>query len=251
MVLVVQSDQKHQQRIRDNLTKIGIRCECTGNGVSGFHQFLSRHYALVILDVYLNDGCGLDICQRIRQHNFEQPIMFVSASVSDTDRILGLELGADDFLSEPYCNREFQARVKVQLRHHQAHTVNESETKGHELRVGPLLLDEKQHYAEWYGREIELTAKEFTLLGYLARNPNQVFTRAQLLQAVWGYAHNGYEHNINSHINRLRNKLNRCTPGGGPIQTVWGVGYKFTPANCEGAQVRLAHAQQLVFTERA
>ena len=161
---------------------------------------------------------------------------------SDNDRILGLELGADDYMTKPFSIRELQARVRTQLRRVHAlsdksktefASQNETSQSGqNEVQssnstcIGQLLVDHRYHQVTYKDNVINLTSTEFELLGFLCKNPDQVFSRAQLLDSVWGYNHSGYEHTVNSHINRLRNKLEEDCAEPQIIQTVWGVGYK-------------------------
>ena len=155
----------------------------------------------------------------------------LTAKSSELDRVLGLELGADDYLTKPFSMLELAARVKgVFRRAEQAAALKAAAAAAPAaavIEVEGLAIDVERHEARVAGRAVELTAKEFELLVYFARSPGRVFTRAQLLDQVWGYSHSGYEHTVNSHINRLRNKIERDPANPDYIQTVWGVGYKF------------------------
>jgi len=156
----------------------------------------------------------------------------VTSRDSEIDRVLGLELGADDYMSKPFSVRELQARVRSQLR--RIHLVAQREQQNSQqqqpeqhLTVGELQIDNISHRTLLAGKELDLTSTEFDLLLFLASHPEQVFSREQLLSSVWGYHHSGYEHTVNSHINRLRNKVERNATKPEIVQTVWGVGYKF------------------------
>jgi DNA-binding response OmpR family regulator len=150
----------------------------------------------------------------------------LTARASEFDRVLGLEVGADDYMTKPFSILELVARVKVQLRRldNDPARVNRAPAT---LRRGEMVIDPARRIVSIGAREIDLTAKEFDLLEHMARDPGRVYTRAQLLGAVWGYSHSGYEHTVNAHINRLRNKI-ELDPGNPQyVRTVWGVGYKF------------------------
>jgi DNA-binding response OmpR family regulator len=152
----------------------------------------------------------------------------LTAKSSELDRVLGLELGADDYLVKPFSMLELAARVKAILRRQEHFEAASAAAPAATLiEAGELRIDLDRHEVLVAGRAVDLTAKEFELLVYFARAPGRVFTRAQLLDQVWGYTHSGYEHTVNSHINRLRNKIERDPAQPAHIQTVWGVGYRF------------------------
>ena len=167
----------------------------------------------------------------------------LTSKTSETDRVLGLELGADDYMTKPFSIRELQARVRTQLR--RVHALNDrsqnevpiqnnnnprdgdqNTNSNNSTCIGQLLVDHRYHQVTYKDKAINLTSTEFELLGFFCKNPDQVYSRAQLLDGVWGYNHSGYEHTVNSHINRLRNKLEEDCADPKIIQTVWGVGYK-------------------------
>lgn len=185
---------------------------------------------LVILDIMLPGCNGLDVCKSVRQRNPVLPILMLTALSGEADRVIGLELGADDYLTKPFSIRECIARVKALLRRSQIHQQAPADEKqvAEQLQLSELLLNTATREAILDGVMLELTAREFDLLFYMAENQGRVFSRTQLLDAVWGYSHDGYEHTVNTHINRLRNKLKRNNNRPDFIQTVWGVGYKFT-----------------------
>jgi len=161
------------------------------------------------------------------------PIIITSARASEVHRILGLELGADDYLAKPFSMLELVARVKALLRRVEAMAQNARIDAG-ELAVAGLRIDPVARTAQVEGRALELTPREFDLLYFFARHPGQVYSRMDLLNQVWGYQHDGYEHTVNTHINRLRNKIERDPASPQRIQTVWGRGYKLVDGN-EGA----------------
>jgi DNA-binding response OmpR family regulator len=143
------------------------------------------------------------------------------------DRVVGLEIGADDYVTKPFSIRELLARVKAILRRVEELTTGVKADMPAVIRAGGIVIDPEKRSATLEGKPVDLTAKEFDLLLHFARNPGKVYTRSQLLDAVWGYGHDGYEHTVNSHINRLRTKVEKDPANPAYIKTVWGVGYKF------------------------
>lgn len=231
-VLVVEDDLDIADLIRVNLVELGIEIEHQGDGNVALQCALENNYALLILDVMLPGISGLDICRQVRDKKPEQAIIMLTAKNSETDRVLGLELGADDYMTKPFSVRELQARVRSQLRKvhvMQQANVGQEQVDEKPLVIGSLSINQKNHQVMFEGKELDLTATEFELLFHLASHPNQVFSRSQLLESVWGYHHSGYEHTVNSHINRLRAKIENDATTPKIVQTVWGVGYKFNP----------------------
>lgn len=235
-ILVVEDDLDIAELIRVNLSELGIEIDHFDNGRKALLSAMENDYALLILDVMLPEVSGLDICRQVRDKKPEQAIIMLTAKNSETDRVLGLELGADDYMTKPFSTRELQARVRSQLRKvevlRQASRTNERDDEK-PLVVGSLVINQKNHIAVFADNTLDLTATEFELLYHLASHPNQVFTRSQLLESVWGYHHSGYEHTVNSHINRLRAKIETDATSPQIVQTVWGVGYKFNPSGVD------------------
>lgn len=228
-VLIVEDDPDIADLIRVNIQELGIETEHLADGQAALDRALAEDFTLLMLDVMLPNVSGLDICRRVREAKPEQAILMLTAKNSETDRVLGLELGADDYMTKPFSVRELQARVRSQLR--KAHILlqksNSQQSESQQiLRLGKLTIDQHTHEARLTDKPLDLTATEFDLLYYFARHPNQVFSRSQLLEAVWGYHHSGYEHTVNSHINRLRAKVETDATNPQIVQTVWGVGYK-------------------------
>jgi DNA-binding response OmpR family regulator len=230
-VLVIEDDPDVGRLITLQLAELDCECRLVDDGVAGLAEAKAGRYDLVILDLMLPRLDGLQICRRLRAAELETAILMLTAKSSELDRVLGLELGADDYLTKPFSMLELAARVKGVFRRAEqlaavkaAAAAAPSSTR---IELADLSIDVERHEARVAGRPVELTAKEFELLVYFARSPGRVFTRAQLLDQVWGYSHSGYEHTVNSHINRLRNKIERDPANPDFIQTVWGVGYKF------------------------
>ncbi len=234
-VLIVEDDPDIADLIRVNLIELGIHTTLANNGEKGLNAAKQHDFDLLILDIMLPELSGLDICREIRQQKPQQAILMLTAKNSETDRVLGLELGADDYMSKPFSVRELQARVRSHLRRTDVFRQRVSQEQSDApLQVGQLSVFDKQHLIRLRGEQLDLTATEYDLLHHLAKHPNQVFSRTQLLESVWGYHHSGYEHTVNSHINRLRAKIEPDATDPQIIQTVWGVGYRLNPEGVGG-----------------
>ena len=229
-VLVVEDDPDIGRLVTLQLAELDCESRLIADGVTALAEAQSGGYDLVVLDVMLPRMDGLQICRRLRESDKHTPVLMLTAKSAELDRVLGLELGADDYLTKPFSMLELAARVKGVFRRaeQQAAAKAAAQPSAMHIEVDGLRLDLERHEASVGGRAVELTAKEFELLAYFARAPGRVFSRAQLLDQVWGYSHSGYEHTVNSHINRLRNKIERDPGNPDYIQTVWGVGYRFS-----------------------
>ena len=228
-ILVVEDDQDINKLIAMNLKDMNHHVDTCDNGRRGFEMASSGQYDLMVLDLMLPEMDGLEICRNLRAANVLTPILMLTARDSEADRIVGLEMGADDYLTKPFSVRELQARVKAMLR--RMDMLKQPAPQSDELVIDNLVINVGRRKVVLSNQEIELTSTEFDLLIYMARQPGMVFSRAQLLDNVWGYQHSGYEHTVNSHINRLRNKLEQDPSKPEYILTVWGVGYKFGGSN--------------------
>jgi DNA-binding response OmpR family regulator len=230
-VLIVEDDPDIGRLVGLQLAELDCESRVVGDGVTALAEAEAGRWDLVILDVMLPRLDGLQVCRRLRAAESHTPILLLTAKSSELDRVLGLELGADDYLTKPFSMLELAARVKGVFRRAEqlaaAKAAAQAQPAAEVIEVEGLTIDLQRHEARVGGRRVELTAKEFELLAWFARSPGRVYTRAQLLDQVWGYSHSGYEHTVNSHINRLRNKIERDPGNPGYIQTVWGVGYKF------------------------
>jgi DNA-binding response OmpR family regulator len=225
-ILVVEDDHDIAHLVELHLRDGGAEVTLAFDGRSALELALARPFDLIILDVMLPGVDGLEICRRLRARTDYTPVLMLTARSADVDRIVGLELGADDYLTKPFNIRELLARVKALLRRVDAMR-QESRDPAPRLDFGAMSIDVEKRTVRVDGNAVELTAKEFDLLLHFARNPGRVYTRSQLLDQVWGYGHDGYEHTVNSHINRLRSKIERDHARPELILTVWGVGYKF------------------------
>lgn len=225
-ILIVEDDHDINNLLAMNLRSTGYEIESSENGMQGYKMAQASVYDLIILDLMLPEIDGLEICRRLRGEGKTTPIIMLTAKDGEIDRVLGLEMGADDYLTKPFSVRELQARVKAQLR--RVDMMRQLETPIKEvLNFGDLTICPTKRLVSLKDKTIELTGTEFDLLLYLARHPGMVFSRAQLLDNIWGYQHSGYEHTVNSHINRLRTKIEADASKPEYVLTVWGVGYKF------------------------
>jgi len=225
-ILVIEDDPDIGDMLGINLRDEGYAVAIAKDGAEGLKSVKAALYDLVVLDLMLPGIDGLEICREIRRMPRYQPIVIISAKSTETQRVLGLELGADDYLTKPFSIPELIARIRALFRRIEA-MERQAQVKVGVIECGDLLIDPVAHEASLEGQPLALTAKEFELLLFFARNPGKVFTRVALLDRVWGYTHEGYEHTVNSHINRLRAKIERDPARPEFIQTVWGVGYKF------------------------
>jgi len=227
-ILVVEDEQDIAElvalHLRDNDFEVTIALD----GHEGMRQAFARDWDLVILDLKLPGPDGLSICRSLRREKGYLPILMLTSKSSELDRVLGLELGADDYVTKPFSVSELVARVKALFRRIDSLEKNLPGVK-EPLRIGGLEIDPASRTVSLGGDPVTLTAREFDLMLHFARNPNHVFSRTQLLDQVWGYGHEGYEHTVNSHINRLRSKIEPDPAHPELIVTVWGVGYKLQP----------------------
>ncbi|MFV2061489.1 MAG: response regulator transcription factor [Gammaproteobacteria bacterium] len=226
-VLIVEDNKDISHLVSIHLADLNYAFDIAHDGRKGLSLALTNNFDLIILDLMLPELDGIQVCRELRAQNINTPILMLTAKSSELDRVLGLEIGADDYLTKPFSIRELMARVNAIFRRADTMVKSISEPESNELEIGKLILDSNRRSVEFDGMAIELTAKEFDLLWYFAHNPGRVFTRTQLLDRIWGYSHDGYEHTVNSHINRLRSKFEKDPANPEYILTVWGVGYKF------------------------
>nr|BFD44164.1 response regulator transcription factor [Pseudomonas sp. FFPRI_1] len=225
-VLVVEDDQHIADLIALHLRDEQLDVVHSADGNEGLRLLEQGGWDALILDLMLPGVDGLEICRRARAMARYTPIIITSARSSEMHRILGLELGADDYLAKPFSVLELVARVKALLRRVDALARNLKLDSG-SLDIDGLAIDPLTRDVALEGRRLELTPREFDLLYFFARQPGKVFSRMDLLNAVWGYNHEGYEHTVNTHINRLRAKIEHDPTQPARILTVWGRGYKF------------------------
>ncbi len=226
-MLVIEDDPDISSLLDTHLSAAGMMVEHAIDGVAGLTRAQSGRYHLIVLDLTLPGLDGIDLCRRLRVADDTTPVLMLSARGDEIDRVLGLEMGVDDYLTKPFGVREFLARVKALLRRAGLPADSHSPATRQVIQIGSLRIDCDRREVRRGDSAIELTAREFDLLCCFARHPGRVFSRNQLLDQVWGYGHDGYEHTVNSHINRLRAKLEADPSRPAFIKTVWGVGYKF------------------------
>ncbi len=230
-VLVIEDNPDIANLVMINLRGKHMQVDHAAEGNAGLRKALTGNYQLVILDLMLPGMDGMDICRSMRSENNYTPVFMLTAKTSELDRVLGLEVGADDYLTKPFSVPELVARVNAILRRSGQYQSADNGDGEEALQFGQLCVDPAKRQVLIGDNSVELTAKEFDLLWHFVSNPGRVYTRAQLLDSVWGYGHDGYEHTVNSHINRLRAKIEIDPTRPGFVTTVWGVGYKFSADN--------------------
>jgi len=226
-ILVVEDDQDIAHLLELHLKDLSYDVVISGDGEAGWQLASKDNFDLIILDLMLPKLGGLEVCRRLRTASVHTPILMLTAKSSELDRVLGLELGADDYLTKPFSITELLARVKAILRRVELNARTMADTQSETIAVNELKIEPSRRTVSIAGDNVDLTATEFDLLLHFARNPGRVYSRTQLLDLVWGYGHDGYEHTVNSHINRLRKKIEKNPANADYILTVWGVGYKF------------------------
>ena len=227
--LIIEDNREIAALVKLHLRDVQCESDIAPDGKRGLELASGGRYDLVVLDLMLPEMDGLAVCREIRTLPGYVPILMLTAKSTELDRVLGLEMGADDYLAKPFSVRELQARVKALFRRVEALSRQAGAPgTGETIERGALRIETGKRRVSIGGREIPLTAREFDLIAHFARNPGQVFNRARLLDQVWGYNHEGYEHTVNSHINRLRAKIENDPSNPQYILTVWGVGYKFS-----------------------
>ena len=227
-VLIIEDDPDIASLVRMHLKDIDCEAVIVTNGTQGLATFRKSVFDLVVLDLMLPGLDGISVCREIRAGGGYVPILVLTAKSSELDRVLGLEIGADDYLTKPFSIPELLARIKALFR--RVDLLSQKEAAPNATKIiehDGLKLDTAKHKVWVDGREVVLTAREFDLLQHFASHPGFVYSRAQLLDQVWGYHHEGYEHTVNTHINRLRAKIEQDPAKPHYVQTVWGVGYKF------------------------
>ncbi len=225
-ILVIEDNPDIAFLVAMHLRDIGAHVDVAQDGDDGLKLALAKPFDLVILDLMLPGKDGLEICRELRNQPAYIPILMLTAKGSEMDRVLGLEMGADDYLTKPFSVRELVARAKAIFRRVDSLASGER-VEDEKVDLGHLQINRVSRSVSLHEKEVELTAREFELLWHFVQHPGQVFTRSQLLDSVWGYGHDGYEHTVNSHINRLRAKIEANPSKPDFILTVWGVGYKF------------------------
>jgi DNA-binding response OmpR family regulator len=227
-VLIIEDDDDLASLLAIHLTDLGYTLTRANDGPTGLEKARHEPFDLIILDLMLPRLDGFEVCKRIRAENTWTPILMLTAKAEELDKVLGLELGADDYLTKPFSIRELIARIKAIFRRIEADVEKVAAAQAPKsLDFTPLVLYPEKRKVTLEGQVVELTAKEYDLLALFAANPGRAYDRRELLDLVWGYQFDGYEHTVNSHINRLRSKIERNPSEPRFIKTVWGVGYRF------------------------
>lgn len=227
-ILIVEDDLNLAGLLTIHLKDEGYAVTHCADGNQALAQLAAGSWDALILDLMLPGVDGLEICRQARAMARYTPIIITSARASETHRIVGLELGADDYQAKPYSVLELVVRVKALLRRVDALAREQRQDAG-ALASGGISIDPVLRQAHADGKLLELTPREFDLLYFFVRHPDKVFSRLDLLNQVWGYQHDGYEHTVNTHINRLRAKIEIDPAQPTRILTVWGRGYRFAP----------------------
>jgi two-component system, OmpR family, alkaline phosphatase synthesis response regulator PhoP len=224
-VLIIEDDNSIADLLEIHLKDLNCKVTKSPDGEDGLQKALNNDYDLIVLDLMLPKVEGLDICKEIRKKEIYTPVLMLTSKSEELDKVLGLEVGADDYLTKPFGIREFIARVKAIFR--RVEVMHKEINDEKDIHIGELLIDLSKRRVTLNNERIELTPKEFDLLHLLASHPGKTYTREQLLNLLWGYQYNGYEHTVNSHINRLRAKIEIDLSNPQYILTSWGVGYRF------------------------
>ncbi len=229
-ILVAEDQADIRDLIVLNLQHAGYEVQARADGIAALASQAEQASDLLILDLMMPGLDGLEVCKALRARGRATPILMLTAKSTELDRVLGLELGADDYLTKPFSMAELLARVKALLRRADLLRAAPHASAAQVLRNGDLEILPAKRQARLRGQGLEFTALEFDLLLHFAQHPGHVFSRAQLLDAVWGYSHEGYEHTVTTHINRLRAKLEPDPMAPVLILTVRGAGYKMRDA---------------------
>lgn len=226
-ILLIEDDRAVAESLSDGLEREGYTVTWVSSGHAGLTQLQTHALHLIILDVRLPDGSGFDWCRRIREAGIHAPIIMLTVRSDEVDKILGLEMGADDYVTKPYSFRELLSRIKAQFRRAYGEFASQDSNR---IYVGDVVIDRLRGVVLRQNEEIYLTPIEFRLFVYLAQNPNQALSRGQITDAVWGHdATADSDRAINSHIRRLREKVEIDPANPQLIQTVLGVGYRLIP----------------------
>ncbi len=225
--LIVEDDPQISELVEIHLKDLDFQIDTAFDGLDGLKKAIDNEYDLFILDIMLPRLDGQEICKKIRSYGNTNPIIMLTAKSEEIDRVLGLETGADDYIVKPFSVREFKARVKaIMRRSFPSHKIAVNDTQTF-LEFEGLNIDSDKRIVYKKDKKIELTAKEFDLLLLLAENPGKAFNRQSILNAVWGIEFEGLEHTVNSHINRIRAKIEDSMTSPHYILTAWGYGYRF------------------------
>jgi len=227
-VLIIEDDAQIVDLLELHLKDMDCHIEKALDGKEGLAIALKTNYDLIILDLMLPSIDGLEICRTLRGKEITTPILMLTAKAEEIDKIIGLEMGADDYMTKPFSVRELLARVKAMFRRMERFQDKSLPTPSNNaIKAGTLIIDNDKRKVTLQDKRVDLSPKEFELLNLLAAHPGKSYSRTQLLNLIWGYEFSGYEHTVNSHINRLRNKIEPDLQNPKYILTTWGIGYRF------------------------
>jgi len=226
-LLVIEDDPAIQRMISDYFRHVGYDVVTAGDGEVGVRMALNDQPTVMILDLMLPKIDGLTVCRQVREKFPTLPIIMLTAKDDVVDKVLGLEMGADDYITKPFSLRELEARLKSVLRRTRTRVSEHEDTDNAPIIRGELRIDPARREVTISGRIVDLTPKEFELLSLFASHPGRVYSRKFLLENIWDYTYSGYDRTIDSHINRLRAKIEENPDEPELVKTVWGVGYKF------------------------
>ncbi|MEM0993876.1 MAG: response regulator transcription factor [Bacteroidota bacterium] len=226
-VLAIEDDRNIIDLLEIHLKDLDCQVTRALDGRTGLNQALNNRFDLIILDIMLPKMDGVEVLRQLRMNRNHTPVMMLTAKSEEIDKVLGLETGADDYLTKPFSIREFLARVKAIFRRSQLLQDQQAEENGAILRFTNLTIDIEKRKVIQNDKRVELSPKEFELLVLLASKPGKSYNRQRILNLVWGYDFDGYEHTVNSHINRLRGKIEPDINTPIYILTTWGIGYRF------------------------
>lgn len=224
-ILLVEDDPDIARLLSLHFDSQTYQLTCCNNGKEAIQKALSQDFHLILLDIMLPDCNGMEVCKTLRQQAVATPIMMLTCHAEEAEKVLALELGADDYVTKPFGMLELMARMKAVMR--RSAPAAQTAAEAGEISTKGLVIEPDKKRVCLHGKRLDLTVKEFNLLWLLARNPGKTFTRKELLEQVWGYSFSGYEHTITSHINRLRLKIETDLNNPSFILTAWGAGYRF------------------------
>ena len=228
-ILVIEDERDLIDLLTLHLTAEGYKVDAAADGEAGLRAFQSGQYGMVLLDWILPTMSGIDVLREIRAIDTRTPVVMLTGRVQESDKVLGLELGCDDYLGKPFSIRELTARIKALYRRiERAEELGRISSGDRILDLGPMKIDHGKRKVQIHGEPVQLTVKEYDLLHALAVHPGRTFSRRQLLDMVWDKDADVFEHTVNSHVNRLRNKVEDNPNRPRMILTVWGIGYRFT-----------------------
>ncbi len=227
-LLVVEDDENISTAISEYFSRAGYNVKTAEDGLAGVQAALHDHPDAIVLDLMLPKMDGLAVCRELREKAPYIPILMLTAKDDVVDKVLGLEMGADDYITKPFSLRELEARIKSILRRIRAGGTTDGASEEAPIVRGKLRIDPSKREVTVGERQVDLTPKEFDLLRLFASNPGRVFPRKYLLEKIWDYSYEGYDRTIDSHINRLRAKIEDNPENPQMVLTVWGIGYKFS-----------------------